>query len=315
MFLKKLFGGKSSEQNEQNEHKTVSASQKEEPSQETMITSPANTDDVVLAPHLEKAILENVRDDNPETRNKVYQELLFSELFIALADEETPAKEKPAAEQQINIALMKNPAGIDFAAVFTSSAAAKRWRPNGGNYASLKGQDLFRLMEKSPAEVIVVNAASAPFVVLTRVEFRQLGMGVVPQTPKSPVQAATGGGAEAQEGSMQISFPSDVFNDKQKEHAKKIMLTYKELDAAVLAAVKPPNQEKEEWIRAVFIRPTSLDPNPESLQKLCGEVQQKILSNQQLFKDFGFEVGVMPDPSFWEQVNQNNLALFDRKLP
>ena len=89
--------------------------------------------------HLEQAMLENVRSDNAETRVKVYQELLFSELILALADT-PPNQENPNAasdansnQQQLNIAILANPQGTQFAAVFTSVDAIdvyKRQSPN-----------------------------------------------------------------------------------------------------------------------------------------------------------------------------------------
>jgi hypothetical protein len=280
------------------------------------------------AVYLEQAMLENARSDTPDSRKKVYQELLFSDLLLALADPEPGTSPEAAAEankdpNNLSVAILSNSGGIQFAAVFTSAAAARRWRAEGGQYVSVRGQDIFKLLEPSPAEVVVVNAGSAPFIVLPKVEYRQLAMGIVPQGGPSPVQVAAGGPAQqnegpqggANDGQMQVAFPPDVFSEAQKEHALGIMQPHANVEAAVLGAILPPGAGENGWVRTLFLRVTGVEENQEAMQKFCAEIRTSIASHEELFKETGFEVGVMPDPNFWVAMNQNGIILFDKNPP
>lgn len=328
MVLKKLFGKRDSEQNA--EAVTTSQSEKQETTepvaqqsaQETAQQS-SDASEPKVAEFLEQAMVENVRQDNGETRRKVYQELLFSELLLALSepDQATPNSEGATdPNQNMSVAILQNSAGTPFAAAFTSGAAARRWRPDGGQYVSVRGQDIFKLLEPSPAEVIVINPGGAPFIVLPKVEYRQLAMGIVPQSQQSPVQMAAGGeGAQAgseQDGQMQVAFPPDVFNDEQKTHAKQILHSKDKIEAAVLGAILPPNAGENGWIRTIFLRVSGLDETPDAMQAFCTEVKNEIVANKDsLFSDMQFEVGVMPDPAFWQAMHQNGIILFDKNPP
>ena len=276
--------------------------------------------------YLEQAMIENARNDNPETRRKVYQELLFSDLLLALAE---PAEGAEGADantsqdpSQINVAILTNSANMQFASAFTSAAAARRWRAEGGHYVGVRGQDIFKLLEPSPAEVIVINPGSAPFIVLPKVEYRQLALGIVPQTNQSPVQVSTGeqnapasGEAEADNSQMQVAFPPNVFSDDQKDFASKIMSEYESVQAAVLGAILPPGAEKDAWVRTIFLRVEGVEESQDAMKSLCGKVRDALIENTEIFKDTGFEVGVMPDPNFWIAMHQNNIVLFDKNPP
>jgi len=287
-----------------------------------------------IAEYLELAMVENARNDTADSRRKVYQELLFSELLLALAEPNPGASGTPeGAEagtgtggeegQQMSVAILQNSAGTPFAAAFTSGAAARRWRPDGGQYVSVKGQDIFKLLEPSPAEVIVVNPGSAPFILLSKVEYRQLAMGIVPQTAQSPVQVAAGGagpqesdGGNGGEGQMQVAFPPDVFNDEQKAHTTALLAANTNIEAAVLGAILPPNAAQDGWIRTLFLRVNGLVESAEAMQGFCTGVRNEIVESQKtLFANTPFEVGIMPDPGFWQAMHQNGIILFDKNPP
>jgi hypothetical protein len=275
------------------------------------------------AVYLEQAMVENARDDNPDSRRKVYQELLFSDLLLALAEPEqgTEGSEENKDPNNLSVAILTNSGGIQFAAAFTSAAAARRWRAEGGQYVSVRGQDIFKLLEPSPAEVVVINAGSAPFIVLPKVEYRQLAMGIVPQNGPSPVQVAAGASAQGQaegqpdDGQMQVAFPPDVFTDEQKAHALEVMTNLAQVEAAVLGAILPPGTGERGWIRTLFLRVEGVDESQDAMQAFCAEVRNAIAAKEELFTDVGFEVGVMPDPNFWVAMHQNNIVLFDRNPP
>lgn len=328
MVLKKLFGKRDSEQNTQAVSHTQSEKQDalEPSSQQPEQSAPQPAGDnpePKAAEFLEQAMVENVRQDNGETRRKVYQELLFSELLLALSEPEAGASAADAGtdqNQNMSVAILQNSAGTPFAAAFTSGAAARRWRPDGGQYVSVRGQDIFKLLEPSPAEVIVINPGGAPFIVLPKVEYRQLAMGIVPQTQHSPVQMAAGtegaaGGAE-QDGQMQVAFPPDVFSDEQKDHSKQVLNLNEKIEAAVLGAILPPNAGENGWIRTIFLRVKGLEESPDAMQSFCTEVKNNIVEDKKsLFESVQFEVGVMPDPAFWQAMHQNGIVLFDKNPP
>ena len=218
----------------------------------------------------------------------------------------------------MSVAILQNSAGTPFAAAFTSGAAARRWRPDGGQYVSVRGQDIFKLLEPSPAEVIVINPGSAPFIILPKIEYKQLAMGIVPQSQQSPVQVATGGdsGVQPQEGQMQVAFPPDVFNEEQKQHTKAVLNSNAKIEAAVLGAILPPNAGENGWIRTIFLRVIGVEDSPDAMQAFCATVKDGLVSGrQELFASIPFEVGVMPDPGFWQAMHQNGIILFDNNPP
>ncbi len=310
-----------------------------EGSQSSADPSPTGTDEKVpqAARELERAIEANAKHDSPDTRQKVYQELLFSDLLLALADPTDKTQAPPAKNgeevkgKNISVAIMKNPSGMQFAAAFTGPEAAKRWRAEGGNFVSMKGRDVYKLLEPSPAEVIVINPGSAPFVVLPKVDYKQLALGVVPQNQHSPVQNPPAGGGKGgdakagakqegeggqpQDGQMQVSFPPDVFSEEQKSLIQTILMVHTHVEAAVFGAIRPPNAKENEWIRTIFIRAINVKPQQEAVQALCAEIRDSILENEDLFRESPFEVGVMPDPQFWVAMHQNKIVLFDKNPP
>jgi hypothetical protein len=331
MLLKKLFGNRDSKSST-DVVPAVAAVASDAATTGTDVTQSSSGDgtqssqepgEPKAAEYLEQAMVENARNDTPDSRRKVYQELLFSELLLALAEPEPNAAEVPVAgdsPQNLSVAILQNSAGTPFAAAFTSGAAARRWRPDGGQYVSVRGQDIFKLLEPSPAEVIVINAGSAPFILLPKVEYRQLAMGIVPQSQQSPVQVATGGGetpqsaqGSSQEGQMQVAFPPDVFNDEQKVHTKNTLHSNANIEAAVLGAILPPNAGESGWIRTIFLRVAGIEESAEAMQSFCGRVKESIVTpKQELFAAAPFEVGVMPDPGFWQAMHQNGIILFDK---
>lgn len=327
MVLKRLFGKRDSETNlnavPAANATPVKAGATASPQAETEISAQGNEPtEPKAAEFLEQAMVENARQDTPDSRRKVYQELLFSELLLALSEPEQNAQAgengtEPA--QNMNVAILQNSAGTPFAAAFSSGAAARRWRPDGGQYVSVRGQDIFKLLEPSPAEVIVINAGSAPFIILPKVEYRQLAMGIVPQSQQTPVQVASGGeaaAAEPQDGQMQVAFPPDVFNDEQKVHTADVLNSNAKVEAAVLGAILPPNAGENGWIRTIFLRVTGIEESPDAMQAFCSSVKDGIVDGkQELFEPVAFEVGVMPDPGFWQAMHQNGIILFDKNPP
>ena len=318
MVLKSLFGKKDPTKKTENssaiENSEESISSESQPQQNE--PSPAL--------HLEGAMVENARNDNAETRAKVYQELLFSDLLLALADTGAPSatvNEATAIAENpsVNVAILANNQGIQFAAAFTSAAAARRWRAEGGQYVSIRGQDVFKLLEPSPAEVIVINPGSAPFVVLNKVEYKQLAMGIVPQTQRSPVQVNVSNETnpnQAPADGMQIAFPPDAFNELQKQHALKILTDFENIEAAALGAILPPNASQENgWLRTIFLRVVGLEESQEAVQKFCLDVRDTMRKDNEFFLETQFEVGVMPDPNFWLAMHQNNFILLDKNPP
>lgn len=325
MILKKLFG-KGEETTPSKASDAVNAAAgADAPTPAPTQQQAGDQGEPVTAAHLEQAMVENARNDTQESRARVYQELLFSDLLLALADPQgDEAAKKETDPNNLSVAILTNPQGVRFAAAFTSGAAARRWRPEGGQFVSIRGQDVYKLLEPSPADVIVINAGSAPFIVLPKVEYRQLALGVVPQTPHSPVQipAAPAEGAQAeqgaaggQDGQMQVAFPPDVFNEVQKAHALNIMKGNPKIEAAVLGAILPPNAKNDAWVRTVFLRVSGIEETNEAMQSFCMEVRKEISDNSEHFRDFGFEVGVMPDPGFWAHMHQNGIILFDKNPP
>lgn len=268
------------------------------------------------AVHLENAMIENARNDSVESRAKVYQELLFSDLLLALADP-APQADGSTPQQEpgnINIAILSNQQGVPFAAAFTSAQAARRWRPENGQYIAIRGQDIFKLLEPSPAEVLVINPASAPFIVLNKVDYRQLAAGIIPQAQKSPVQVAQGPeGNSGTEQGMQISFPPDAFDADQKERAHEILYANEHVEAAAIGAILPQNAPKDaNWLRTIFLRISNPQESQENIQKFCMEIRDAIRQDNPHFEQTHFEVGVMTDPNFWNAMHQNNFILFDK---
>ncbi|MEY4066292.1 MAG: hypothetical protein RIR26_2500 [Pseudomonadota bacterium] len=332
MLLKKLFGNRDSKSSTDavpaaaavaSESGTTGSAAAEAATSEEGAQTSQEAGEPKAAEYLEQAMVENARNDTPDSRRKVYQELLFSELLLALAEQEPNAAEAQLSgdsPQNLSVAILQNSAGTPFAAAFTSGAAARRWRPDGGQYVSVRGQDIFKLLEPSPAEVIVINPGSAPFILLPKVEYRQLAMGIVPQSQQSPVQVASGAGenpqaaeAGSQEGQMQVAFPPDVFNDEQKTHAQSVLHSNANIEAAVLGAILPPNAGESGWIRTVFLRVTGIEESAEAMQNFCGRVKDAIVApKKELFAASPFEVGVMPDPGFWQAMHQNGIILFDK---
>lgn len=326
MVLKKLFGKRESEA-ATGQTKAAAGTEVQAASSETSEAKPETQDagqdagEPKAAEYLELAMVENARNDTPDTRRKVYQELLFSELLLALAEPDPNAAAPAAGEdgQSMSVAILQNSAGTPFAAAFTSGAAARRWRPDGGQYVSVKGQDIFKLLEPSPAEVIVVNPGSAPFIILPKVEYRQLAMGIVPQTGQSPVQIAAATPeqqAQGGEGQMQVAFPPDVFNDEQKAHAHRLLESNANIEAAVFGAILPPNAAQDGWIRTIFLRVSGIPETADAMQNFCTGVKNNIVEGQQtMFENIPFEVGVMPDEGFWQAMHQNGIILFDKNPP
>lgn len=311
MPLKSIFGKKNKPTSEP--EKTSAAHEPATPQQ--------GAEEPPIAAHLESAIVENATQDTPDSRGKVYQELIFSDLLLALADSPADASPEPDAEsrQGVNVAILSNPQGIQFAAAFTSSQAARLWRAEGGRYVSMRGQDVFKLLEPSPADVVVINPGSSPFVALTKAEYRQLGLGVLPQSQRSPVQIPAQENANAEgQGGMQVSFPKDAFTDAQKKHLTGILNGNQQIEAVVLGAISVPEQPPQNppnWMRAVFIRPHGLEAKQEDVQQFCIGVRDAIRKNTELFEQTPFEVGVMPDPNFWNAMHQNGFILFDKNPP
>ncbi|KAB8031930.1 SseB family protein [Fluviispira multicolorata] len=317
MVLKNLFGKK--DQTQKSAQSNVNPTENNDEVSSPQPSQPAEPQPAV---HLEGAMLENARNDSPETRAKVYQELLFSDLLLALADtnsnetsEQTTADGKP----EVNVAILSNAQGIQFAAAFTSAIAARRWRVDGGQYVSIRGQDVFKLLEPSPAEVIVINPGSAPFAVLNKVDYRQLAMGIVPQSQRSPVQVNVSPEQETQQqqqDGMQLAFPQDVFSDEQKQHTFHILSSIEKVEAAALGAILPPNAPQDSgWVRTVFLRISGVEENQEAVQNFCLKIRDSMRNNNELFQETQFEVGVMPDPNFWMAMHQNNFILLDKNPP
>jgi len=332
MILKALFGKK-----EESKIGSVDSGKKEIASVEgetknatvkgaTTTTPPGNPakEEPPVAELLEKAMIENARADTQETRLRVYQELLFSDLLLVLAD---PPKDEngatSASNSELSVAILTNPNGTHFSGAFTSAAAARRWRPEGGNYVSMRGQDIFKMLEESPAEVIVINPGSAPFIVLPKIEYRQLALGVMPQGTPSPVHVSVAPPGASEEtsqaeadGQIQIAFPPDVFSADQKELARNIMESHANIDAAVLGAILPPESNKESgWVRTVFLRVSGLDEEGQAMQSFCQGIRDTIVNGNAVFQETNFEVGVMPDPNFWVAMHQNSIILFDKNPP
>ncbi len=283
-------------------------------------------EDPKAAIHLEQAMVENTRSDTAESRMKIYQELLFSDLLLALSDTAPDEKAEKVAEDQngnstaLNIAILANPQGLKFAAIFTSPEAIRRWRPQGGQYATMRGQDIFKLLEPSPAEVIVLNPGNAPLAVLPKAEYRQLAAGIVPSSTKTPVQMPTPTNAEPgqeaqgeKQGGVQISFPANVFTDEQKARTEKILHENEKISAAAIGAILPPNApNKDNWIRTIFLRTDAIEQTPDNLKEFCHEIRENIKKDNELFADCQFEVGVMPDDKFWTSLQENKVILFDK---
>ena len=77
MVLKNLFGKK--DQNKKFENPTLNGNQTDTIEETQAPDSAQQQNEPTPALHLENALVENARNDTPETRAKVYQELLFSD--------------------------------------------------------------------------------------------------------------------------------------------------------------------------------------------------------------------------------------------
>lgn len=327
MVFKSIFGKKKSQETKQ-DAKTQLKKEIEAPTENTQQND--NQEEPPVALHLENSMVENIREDNPSTRTRVYQELLFSNMLLALSDDavkpeaksesgksgESPEDAHQTPDNQINVAIMANPTGVQFAAAFTSAKAARAWKTEGGQYISVRGQDIFRLLENSPAEVIVINPGSAPFIALEKNHYRQLAMGIVPTANQSPVMMPT---EEEQkqngESGIQVTFPEDAFSDEQKQHALDILIKSDKISAAAVGAILPPQADKEKgWLRTVFLRTAEVDLQGQNVQDFCHEVRKTIVDEADSFKELSFEVGIMPDPDFWKAVNENKICLFDKDV-
>jgi hypothetical protein len=308
MVLKQLFGGGKSETKKPDVATVPNRESKPQITTPPQAESVSKSDEPAVAMHLEHAMVENVRTDNTDTRFKVYQELLFSDLLLALADT-NPDAPPPPDQGTVNVAILTNPQNVKFAAAFTSAAASKRWRPEGGNYVTVRGQDLFKLLEPSPAEVVVINPGSAPFIALPKLEYRQLAAGIIPQSPQSPVQMA----ANPQE--PQVAFPPDIVSETQKNFAKEFLEKQEQVDACAFGAMLPPGAKQEDgWVRTLFIRVKDLSLKQEEGQALM-ETIHKGISENEVFKETGFQLLHVPDPNFWGNVAHNNAAIFDNNPP
>lgn len=312
MVFKHLFGSKKSTETEgkQEAQNVTPATAGQAPQQEPPKDPP-------VASELEQAMVENVRTDTRETRQRVYQELLFSELLLALAEAETKGEQ---TTNEINVAILSNPQNVKFAAAFTSAEAARRWRPEGGNYATIRGQDLYRLLEPSPAEVLVVNAGSNPMIVLPKVEYRQLAAGVTPQSQQSPVQSPSAGGAEGQQKqdeAPQIVFDEEVFTPALREQLSKILASAPRLEAAAVAFMVPPGTDpNKNRQRTVFLRTKDVEQTQEAMQAFFeAEIQPGMGQAEADFRESPFQFFPIPDPSFWIAVHRHKAALFDRNPP
>jgi hypothetical protein len=252
-------------------------------------------------------MMENARNDNADTRYKVYQELLFSDLLLALTEQgENPT---PTGDGTVNVAILTNPQNVKFGAAFTSAAATKRWRPEGGNYVTIRGQDLFKLLEPSPAEVVVINAGSAPFIVLPKLEYRQLAAGIIPQSKQSPVQV------NAAQQEPQVAFPQDVLTAEQRVVATEMLISISELDAAAFGVVLPPGAKAEDgWLRTLFVRVKDTNTSQEQGQALMENIH-KVITEHATFKDVGFQLVHVGETGLWGIVAANNAALFDNNPP
>jgi len=291
----------------------------ETPAASDPISSP-NQNEPPSATFLEQAMVDNARTDTPESRTKVYQELLFSDLLLTMADLENENPNQNGDDSQtakpFNVAILTNSQGTPFCAAFSSVVAARRWRSEGGHFAGVRGQDLFKLLESSPAEVLVINPGNAPFIVLQKVEFRQLALGVIPQTPYSPVQVGVGEAPAAIDPNQtKIAFPPGVFSDDQKLRALEILKNNENIEAAAVGAILPPGADEQSgWVRTVFLRVKGIDENPQDMQTFCMNMRSSIVEDSSIFEQTPFEVGVMPDPSFWQAMHDNNIILFDKMV-
>ena len=115
MVLKNLFGKKG----QKKKFESSNANQTETTEETQASDSAQQHNEPTPALHLENAMVENARNDTQETRAKVYQELLFSDLLLALADtgatsavvnEDTVSAEHPSW----NVAILTYAKGVQF---------------------------------------------------------------------------------------------------------------------------------------------------------------------------------------------------------
>lgn len=302
MVLKQLFG-KKPEQKQETQQKQA----------DNPAAAEAQQAEPVVARELELAMVENARNDSRDTRNRVYQELLFSDLLLALSENKDGTEPNP---NELNVAILSNPQDVKFAAAFTSAEAARRWRPEGGNYATIRGQDLYRLLEPSPAEVLVINPGSAPMIVLPKIEYRQLAAGVIPQTQHTPVQVPSADGQQQQQ-QPQIIFDANVFDAPLREKLAEILRGTPNVDAVAVAFMVPPGGDpNKDRQRTVFLRTKDVDQTQESMQSFFEQnLQPRMAENDALFRSSPFQFMPILDPSFWVAVHRHKAALFDNNPP
>ncbi len=262
---------------------------------------------------LGEAMVEAARGDSPETRRRVYQELLFSDLLVAL--EESPEARLPGLPPGKQVLVRHNTAGIPGVFAFTSRAFAEKF-VDSPDLVSLRGQDALGLLASGGGEAVVVNAGSLPFLLLTRDDAVRLSKGIVPESRFSPVRSelAPSPGADASPGSeATLAFPPGIFNEEQTQRLRKVLATHHRLEAASVAVARPPGAPENAWMRVVFLKVKGEPLAQEQARALCQELVRDVRERNTLFDESPFEFAVMSDPPFWEAMVKENLLLFGKQ--
>ena len=277
-----------------------------------------------IASELDKAVLDNFNDDSLDTREKLFQELLFSNLLVALSDhypknemsnhlkDSHKSYEVSHDPDSVNIAIFTNNKGLKFVAAFTSAECSRKWKGEDGYYANLRGQDLFKVLENSPVDIIVINPSSSPYVVLSRDEFMQLAFGILPKIKKSPVYFQTDkGGQIIAPPSMEISFPENTFSKDLKGKILQLLKQEDNIEMIAYGALHHADKEKY-WKRVIFIKYNS-KLSSLNIQKLCKDLKSKLLeAYSKYFEKMDFEVANMEDKNFWSLLKNKKLIVYEK---
>jgi hypothetical protein len=277
-----------------------------------------------IATELEKAVLENFHNDNLDTREKLFQELLFSNVLVSLSDhypknevsshlkDSHKSYEVSHDPDSVNIAIFTNNKNLKFVAAFTNAECSRKWKGEDGYYANIRGQDLFKTLENSPVDIIVINPSSSPYIVLSRDEFMQLAFGVLPKIKKSPVYFQTDkGGKVIEPPNLEISFPENTFSKDLKEKVLELLKHEEMIEMIAYGALHHTDKENY-WKRVIFIKYSSKLPSL-NIQKLCRNLKEKIIETYASnFEKIDFEVANMPDKNFWSLIKKKNLVVYEK---
>lgn len=122
-------------------------------------------------------------DDTPQSRQRLYAELLRGELLVPSADaaEGRGYRVPGGGGDRYEPVPDKDAAGQVVWPVFTDTAAMEGWRREGGTYVTVEFRELCRMLIASGAAALAINPAGPVRGAVTRTEAELLAHGKAPQ--------------------------------------------------------------------------------------------------------------------------------------